>query len=114
MRFILRYVAAFVLVTAPALPVLAQPAPFIVDWCYDLDHFPDQPIGDAPSKITIFSTVPTEFAGGTFTFLFTGPSGNQMGFGPIDERGLATAPAPLYQYKDTDRPRRVGRHLRRR
>src|SRR3990172_1552237 len=98
MRSILRFLVVSALITWPAIPAMAQAAPFIVDWCYDLDHFPDQPIGDAPSKITIFATVPTEFAGGTFTFLFTGPSGDQVGLGPIDDRGLATAPAPLYQF----------------
>jgi hypothetical protein len=85
------------LVTTPVLPASAQEI-MPVDHCLEIDHFPQVPIGNAPSKVLVFITVPLEFAGGTLGFSFTGPSGDQQGSGAIDDRGLGGAEAPLFQF----------------
>ncbi len=89
-------VAAF----AFALPAtaLAQDMAVPADSCIGIVHFPDDPIGDAPSKMIVGVVMPPEYAGDDFTFELSGASGDQVGTGIVGPNGLAFAEAPLYSY----------------
>ena len=85
-------------IAASTTPVAAQEYTNPFDWCIAVEHFPDEPIGDAPSKVGIYATFPLEYSGGIFEFGLSGASGDVTGSGPIDGFGIAHAYAPLFSY----------------
>jgi hypothetical protein len=91
-------VAAAILTVTCAAAASAQGLVAPDDSCIGIIHFPDDPIGDAPSKMIVGVVLPPEYAGDDFTFLLSGASGNQVGMGVVGPDGLGFAEAPLYSY----------------
>ena len=91
-------ISVVLVIAASTTPVAAQEYTNPFDWCIAVEHFPDEPIGDAPSKVGIYATFPPEYSGGIFEFGLSGASGDVTGSGPIDGFGIAHAYAPLFSY----------------
>ena len=83
-----------------ARPALGQAPVEVADSCLAIDHFPSQPVGNAPSKAVLYVMLPAEWGGGTITVEFSGASGELTGGGPIDDGGLAVAELPLHSFGD--------------
>ena len=88
-------VAAFML--AP-IGVNAQPPYMPFDFCFAVQHFPSEPINNAPSRFGFYASFGTLFSGGAFTFDYDGASGSQTGSGEIDGNGIGHGYGPLFSY----------------
>ncbi len=66
--------------------------------CFEIQHFPSEPIGNAPSKVVMFVALPPEWGGGFILVNIDGASGPQQGTGPVDPDGLARAELPLFSF----------------
>ncbi|MGA9597125.1 MAG: hypothetical protein WBV06_13265, partial [Acidimicrobiia bacterium] len=104
-RGVCRRITAFALVLVAVLTTtpgvdraVAQDILVPDDSCIGIVHFPDDPIGDAPSKMIVGVVLPPEYAGDDFAFDLTGASGEQVGMGVVGPDGLAFAEAPLFSY----------------
>lgn len=69
-----------------------------IDVCYGVEHFPDDPIDDAPSKARIGITLNLEYGGSQLNLGIEGASGVQTGTGIVGADGLGFVEVPLYQY----------------
>jgi hypothetical protein len=66
--------------------------------CIEVDHFPPQPINNAPSISRFFVALPPEYAGDFIVVMIDGASGPQQGTGPIAPDGLGQAEVPLFSF----------------
>lgn len=103
MRGVLVRLAALALVSTVLFAVVtgtatAQDILVPDDSCIGVIHFPEEPIGNAPSKMIVGVVMPPEYAGDDFSFLLSGASGDQVGSGTIGPDGLGFAEAPLFSY----------------
>ncbi len=95
--------ARFVLVTVLLLGSLlglaaAQDLIGPSDSCYGVTHFPDDPIGDAPSKLIIGVALDPSFAGGLLEIGVRLGDDVEPGFGELGPDGLGFIEAGLNQY----------------
>jgi hypothetical protein len=75
-------------------PTTVTPA----DDCVEVDHFPAEPIDNAPSKAILYFTVPPEFGGWEIAVLIDGASGEVEGVGTVADDGLGIVEIPLNAY----------------
>jgi hypothetical protein len=68
------------------------------DDCVEVDHFPAEPIDNAPSKAILYFTVPPEFGGWEVAVLVDGASGEVEGGGTVADDGLGAVEIPLNAY----------------
>jgi hypothetical protein len=68
------------------------------DDCVEVDHFPAEPIDNAPSKAILYFTVPPEFGGWEIAVLIDGASGEVEGVGTVADDGLGIVEIPLNAY----------------
>ncbi|HUP16344.1 MAG TPA: hypothetical protein VM848_09895, partial [Acidimicrobiia bacterium] len=68
------------------------------DDCVEVDHFPADPIDNAPSKAILYFTVPPEFGGWEIAVLVDGASGEVEGVGTVADDGLGIVEIPLNAY----------------
>lgn len=66
--------------------------------CIEVDHFPPQPINNAPSISRFFVALPPEYAGDFMVVMIEGASGPQQGTGLIAPDGLGQAEVPLFSF----------------
>ncbi|HEX4979411.1 MAG TPA: hypothetical protein VFV35_05030, partial [Acidimicrobiales bacterium] len=84
-----------------AMGALARPAaaaPMVYDRCTGTDHFPAQPVANAPSKQTFGLALDRTYAGMPLTIGIGGASGNQSGSATVGQDGRAQVDVPLFQY----------------
>ena len=90
-------VAMLFLAVAPgtaAAQTIIEPS----DICIGVTHFPDDPVGDAPSKATLGIAFPVDLAGGEVMVEISGASGGISVSGTIGPDGRAFIESPLFQY----------------
>ena len=93
-----RLVVSLVVLALIPLSATAQTSVTPGESCFEVDHFPDQPLNNAPSKALILVALPPEWGGGTILVVIDGASGMQTGGGPVAPDGLAIAELPLFSF----------------
>jgi hypothetical protein len=93
-----RLLVALVLLVLIPLSATAQTPVTPGESCLEVDHFPDQPVNNAPSKALLLVALPPEWGGGTILVVIDGASGMQTGGGPVAPDGLAIAELPLFSF----------------
>ncbi len=68
------------------------------DPCVGVDHFPDQPVGDNPSKLIFGGAFDPSLAGGTWTIFLDGASGSISGEGVIGSDGVGYVDVGINSY----------------
>ncbi len=97
-RLAVAAITAMVLLVVPAAPGRAQPPFFPGDSCIGIDHFPDDPIGNAPSAVNFLFSIDPSLAGNDVMIMIDGSSGPQTGVGTIDSDGVGQVRAPLFSF----------------
>ena len=93
-----RLLVSFVLLALIPLSATAQTPVTPGESCIEVDHFPEQPVNNAPSKSLIMVALPPEWGGGTILVVIDGASGMQTGGGPVAPDGLAIGELPLFSF----------------
>ena len=97
-RLVVAGATASALLIVPALPGSAQPPFFPADSCIGIDHFPDNPIGNAPSAVEFLFSLDPTLAGNDVMITFDGASGVVESFGTINSAGIGMVRAPLFSF----------------
>ena len=93
-----RLLVSLVLLALIPLSARAQTPVTPGESCIEVDHFPEQPVNNAPSKSLIMVALPPEWGGGTILVVIDGASGMQTGGGPVAPDGLAVGELPLFSF----------------
>ena len=92
------------LLVSLALPLLlplsatAQSPVMPGESCTEIQHFPAEPVNNAPSKAVIYAALPPEWGGGFVEIFVDGASGPQQGTGPVAPDGMSIAELPLFSF----------------
>jgi hypothetical protein len=93
-----RLLISLVLLALIPLSAKAQTPVTPGESCLAVEHFPEQPVNNAPSKAVILVALPPEWGGGTILVVIDGASGMQTGGGAVAPDGLAIAKLPLFSF----------------